>query len=137
MEAMDLKVRIAVERYIVDLTVDTLLKAGYLLAVDNGGDQLEVSPTHDAAKLKAGLMLADEETLLVRVKQPGTGVRSFVRFIYGNDGWDVINDYGVSLEAMLKPVNDVCDRIGDGDLGAIAEALGKVTTGTTPEVKRS
>jgi hypothetical protein len=24
----------------------------------------------------------------------------------GNDGWDVINDYGVSLEPIMKPIDD-------------------------------
>jgi hypothetical protein len=30
---------------------------------------------------------------------------------YGNDGWDVISDYGLSLEAILKPVMEYVDRL--------------------------
>jgi hypothetical protein len=35
-----------------------------------------------------------------------------VRFVYGNDGYDVINDYTVDLEDVLKSVNEYADRMG-------------------------
>ena len=34
-----------------------------------------------------------------------------VRFIYGNDGYDVICDYTMSLESVLTPVNQLADEL--------------------------
>lgn len=50
----------------------------------------------------------------------GQHARSFVRFIYGNSGWDVVNDYGMSLEDVLKPVigiepGSIASRLERGD----------------------
>jgi hypothetical protein len=39
--------------------------------------------------------------------------RSFgwVRFIYGNDGWDVINDYTTNLEPVIAGVNALAEKM--------------------------
>ena len=36
---------------------------------------------------------------------------SFVFFVYGNEGWEVVNDYGVSLEAAMAPINKWCEAL--------------------------
>ena len=35
----------------------------------------------------------------------------WVRFIYGNDGWDVINDYCVTFEPHLVKTNALIDEM--------------------------
>ena len=32
-------------------------------------------------------------------------IAAWVFLVYGNDGWDVIADYNVSLEPLLEPIN--------------------------------
>jgi hypothetical protein len=35
----------------------------------------------------------------------------WVRFIYGNDGWDVMNDYSTVLEPYLIKTNALIDEM--------------------------
>jgi hypothetical protein len=113
--------RINIERDIVLRTVARLLAAGYALATDAENSDSErfygpVTPTRDAEPLTAQLMETDEEYLGVFRSEEATGetriVQPFgwVRFVYGNDGWDVIADYTVNLEDVLKPVFDYVDQ---------------------------
>jgi hypothetical protein len=36
----------------------------------------------------------------------------WVRFIYGNGGWDVINDYTTNLEPWMTNVDAIADQYG-------------------------
>jgi hypothetical protein len=104
--------RIADERRIVRATVDALLSAGMALFVDGQGDENRpAAPTTDRAAILAELMEMDDEFLIaVRpTDAPGTG--RFVRFVYGNDGFDVISDYTVSLEDAIRPALTLANRI--------------------------
>lgn len=96
------KMRFELEWRIVAMTVETLLEQGFTLSIDHDGDNDGPIPITacDMAAMEE-LFACDEETLYV----DGHGARKFVRFIYGNSGWDVISDYGVSLEDALKTVN--------------------------------
>lgn len=105
--------RIALEQRIVKRTVDALLAQGYALATDEGEHRFygPVAPTRERATILAALMEVDDEHLGVfpaeevgapKVRQPF----AWVRFVYGNDGWDVVSDYTTNLEDVLKPVND-------------------------------
>lgn len=95
--------RIAVEQEIVTRTVDAMLAAGYSLNIDNGGVEPELPAfTKDRAEILAALMATDDEHLLIEV---GANRVKWVRFVYGNDGYDVICDYQGSLESILAPVN--------------------------------
>lgn len=107
--------RITLECRIVRKTVDAFLKAGYALNVNNGGDddELEKPTTHKPTILKA-LREADEDYLKVFAPTDyldAWNYKGWVRFVYGNDGWDVISDYTTNLEAALKPVNDYVDTL--------------------------
>jgi hypothetical protein len=61
-------------------------------------------------------MEVDDEHLGVFQAADATGVErvcrpfAWVRFVYGNDGYDVISDYTTSLEAVLAPINDWCSE---------------------------
>ena len=106
---MSANLRQRVERSIVDRTVDVLLAAGYQLSVHDG-EQVTVERSSDAEKIKAALMTTDEDNLLAYEKDAEGDHYSWVRFVYGNDGWDVISDYGMSLEEVLKPVNEYAEK---------------------------
>lgn len=100
---MSVKMRQMVEREIADQVVDSLLEAGYLLGV-NDGEEITIHHSTDAAKIKAALMTTDEDYIFVYVKgddPKDTRPQYWVRLVYGNDGWDVINDYTVHLDPVI------------------------------------
>jgi hypothetical protein len=49
------------------------------------------------------------------IRRPKCGARDngptlWVRFVYGNDGWDVINDYSMALETIIEPITEEAER---------------------------
>jgi len=98
--------RIAVEQEIVTRTVDALLAAGYMLQTDIQEDPRPKLPTRDRAAILSEMMAVDDEFLGVYLNQLAVGSSAgWVRFVYGNDGYDVISDYTTNLESILAPVN--------------------------------
>lgn len=104
--------RLAVEQDIVTKLVDALLKAGYVLRVNDGEDSYPEA-TQDRATVLEQLGEVDDEHIEV-----GTPVTSgkpkrvgWIRLVYGNDGYDVISDYTTNLEEVLKPINDYADTL--------------------------
>lgn len=85
------------------------------LAVDDGGDE-------DALLLPKAQIVDEFASIVeacfavddchIRVKRAAPQAGSFVYFIWGNgnDGWDAVTDYGVSLEETLRPVFDWIDE---------------------------
>jgi hypothetical protein len=107
---MKLETRINVERRIVRRVVRALLAADYEITVDNGDDDYEIPWSRDFKVVNAALFATDEEHLLVR-KTVGADLKnSFVFLVYGNDGWDVICDYGLSLDPIIEPIQDWIDN---------------------------
>lgn len=103
-------IRMAMERRIVTRTVDALLAAGFYLNIDNGGGSPELShDTQDRALLLKNLGATDDEFLLV--SDGANTSHGWVRFVYGNDGYDVISDYTTNLESVLAPVNAYADTL--------------------------
>lgn len=97
--------RINVERKIIEKTIDVLLKAGYGLQTDQSGDALmpEDGATTNRAEIVPHLMETDDERLIVCIDGRAFG---WIRFVYGNDGYDVISDYTMNLDDALTPVQD-------------------------------
>ena len=112
----NLWVRITVEREVFRRTCQVLVNAGFQLALHDGEDWA-AQRTDDILKLANAAMATDEETLIV-YHQPDIADAKWQRFgwvffVYGNSGWDVINDYTLNLEDVLKPINDYTDSIAD------------------------
>jgi hypothetical protein len=102
--------RIGVEVDIVTRTVDALLAAGYALATEHGDGLLPAVPTRNRAAMLGELMEVDDEYIMAYT--PGRdGHFGWVRFVYGNGGYDVISDYSVNLETTLEPVNAYADSL--------------------------
>lgn len=101
-----------IERRIVRMVVRCLLADGYLLNVDNGGDGYEIPWSADEKTVLAAMFATDEEHLVAR-KEGRVATAGWVFFVYGgNDGWDVINDNTVNLEAVLAPITAYIDTKG-------------------------
>lgn len=85
-----------IEVRIAAALVDSALTADYSVRVDNGED--ETPHFTDKKSILAAMFLTDDDTLwLMRNAEV-----SWVKLVYGNDGWDVISDYTVDLEPLMK-----------------------------------
>lgn len=116
--------RIAVEQDIAERACKALLAAGYRLAVHNGEDDDATVVSYDAkdglqssVERVLGLMFATDDEYLFAYKVERAIVPddnrpdAWVRFVYGNDGYDVISDYSMNIDTFLKPVNDYADTL--------------------------
>lgn len=66
----------------------------------------------DANAILAAMFSTGEDRLFVHLPTH-TGETEWcgwVYFVYGNDGWDVVNDYTTNLESILQPVTGVEDN---------------------------
>ena len=96
--------RIGVEHDIVTRTVDALADAGYALKEQEDGNY---SDTRE--QLLA--LLFDLDDALLLVSRGNGGADGWVRFVFGNDGYDVISDYTTNLESVLAPINAYADTL--------------------------
>jgi hypothetical protein len=104
------KPRIRIEQKIARFTVRALLRAGFVLSVYDG-EEITVSQSSDAAAICNAMFTTDEDYLYVY--KPGEKVRfGWVRFVYGNDGYDVICDYTTNLDPQMDAVNEYANAFG-------------------------
>lgn len=100
---MNLQTRLDIERRIVNKAVDTLLDQNYLLSVHDG-EVTTVRRSNNASEIKAALRTTDMDQLIVH---NACGQRvGWLRFVYGNDGFDVLADYTTNLEGAIAPINE-------------------------------
>lgn len=91
------------EERVAAMVIETASAAGYELRVMDG-EEIVTPRTADKETLMKAMFSTDEDYLFFY--KPGVKERcGWVRFIYGNDGYDVINDYTTNLEEVLAPVN--------------------------------
>src|SRR5690242_16804194 len=110
---MRLTLRQRVERTIARRVVLDALAAGWELNVNNGGDDHELPRfTRKAKEVLDAMFATDEEYLILR--KPAESWRptlsGWVRFIYGNDGWDVVNDYTTNLDSVMTTANRLAEK---------------------------
>ena len=106
---MGVKFRQRIERQIARETIKQLLALGYWLGVWDGEETVLTRCTSAPKVLKA-MFTTDEDYLLVG---NGTAQIGWVRFIYGNDGYDVVNDYTTNLEPAMERVQELANKIED------------------------
>jgi hypothetical protein len=94
--------RQAIEKRIVASAIADLLEAGFVITVNDGEEDVLLL-SDDEEKIAAAMMSTDEDLLIAQhpSDKPEDKPRGWVRFIYGNDGPDVINDYTTNLEPYL------------------------------------
>lgn len=99
---MSVKLRQRLERTIARRVVLDALAAGYTLSVNNGGDEDEIPPQSKARPVLSAMFATDCEHLKMwKTGAAGTVCVGWVFFVYGNDGWDVVNDYTTNLDPIM------------------------------------
>lgn len=102
------------ERKIAKAVVKSAIASGYSLGVYDG-EEFTIHHSTDAAAVLAEMFTTDESRLFV-YKQDGPQGKmdwfGWVLFIYGNDGWDVVNDYTTNLEPVMGKANALADKYG-------------------------
>lgn len=107
---MSVKMRQRVERLIVRRFILDAKAKGYLFNVDNGGDEYELSePTNNVPKVLAAMFATDDERLYVFEPKEDKPF-AWVYLVYGNSGWDVVNDYTANLEDVMTGANELADK---------------------------
>lgn len=109
---MNLETRRAVEKRIAKKTIEVMVDAGYYVWVHDG-DAVACDITQDKKLALDAMMSVDEEHLHVcKLSDPAASAtnKQYTRigsvfFVYGNDGWDVVNDYSIRLEPQMAIVN--------------------------------
>lgn len=95
---MNVEQRQDIERKIVRRVIADALAAGFVLSV-NDGEETVLKRSNDATAIEAAMFSTDEDFL--HFVKDGKFVGE-VHFVYGNTGWDVINDNHTSLESVLE-----------------------------------
>lgn len=94
------------EQTIVRAVIRSAIAAGYTISLDNGGDDFELEDSRDKEQIFGEMFATDDESLLLRKN----GRERFVRFVFGNDGWDVVCDYTAKLdEDVMIEANKISD----------------------------
>lgn len=92
---------------VVRKAIKTLLGQGYTLSVHDGGEWA-VKRSTSAKTIFDAVRSVDEATMRVHRGDLKDG---YIIFVFGNDGWDAINDYACCLEDDLKPVFEYAERL--------------------------
>lgn len=88
-----------------------LVKNGYAITVDDGGDQPVKFSTDIDSIVDAAFSVDD---CVFHVSE-GRLRRYFgwIRLVFGNDGWDVINDHTTNLEEVLKATTEYAEQLSE------------------------
>jgi hypothetical protein len=127
----EVKRRQDVEIRILKATVKALLDAGFTLSVFDGEEDLllhrtgpetpVVGGSKDTKTIYNALYNTDEDYLNA---WKGGHIFGWVRFVYGNDGWDVICDYTTNLEPYIGEGSAVESLIDEEESKAVNLARG-------------
>lgn len=103
------RARARIELRIVRTTIRALSKAGYESRVWDGE-----ATTRGTERALIDAAFAVDDAYLIAYRPPvsehlGWTRVGWVRFVFGNDGWDVICDYSSSLESIVDPIVDALD----------------------------
>lgn len=105
---MSVKMRQEVERKIATAFVTSAIKDGYTINVDYGDGPSKILTSVKA--VLAAMFQGDDDALTLF--KHGKSV-SWIHFVYGNDGWDVISDYSVNLEPIMSEANKISEHYAD------------------------
>jgi hypothetical protein len=104
----NVKMRQRLEKMIARRVILDAIQAGYALNINNGGDENELpAPSMKVKEVLAAMFATDDEYL--GYYKDGIQV-GWVLFVHGNDGHDVVSDYTVSLEPVMKGASTLADK---------------------------
>ena len=104
--APEVQKRQRIEKAVINALLITAIQQGYTVSVDNG-EYISTKRSTDRKVILADLMACDEESLILHKDNK----RARVFLVYGNDGWDVIVDYSLSIEHLMESAERVSDAI--------------------------
>lgn len=99
---MDISTRQMIERGIAKRVVRSAIAAGYTVSLWDGGEYT-VKRSRKLSEVVGAMFTVDEESLEIRNVEGG--LIGTVWMVYGNDGFDAINDY-TATETMEKLLRD-------------------------------
>jgi len=99
-----------VERKIATAFVKAAVNVGYAITVDYGDG--ESKHLTSAKAILAAMFQGDEDRVYLYNDTHGKSI-GWVRFIYGNGGWDVISDYSVNLEYLMDEAKAISKHYED------------------------
>ena len=114
--AHDVAKRIDIERQMVSALVRHALAEGMTVSVDDGGDELALEKSSSYADIFDAVGATDTDVLILH-RADGSKVGWF-QLIYGNDGYDVVADYGVNettdhiWNTVVQPLADRLEATG-------------------------
>ena len=100
---------VSVEEQVMKAVINSLLEAGYALGV-NDGEEETVTNSRDPDEVFAAMKTTDQDYLLARKPTASDAQSGWVRFIYGNEGHEVVNDYTTNLEPVMGPIFEALDE---------------------------
>ncbi|EAA4378370.1 hypothetical protein DPE39_22500 [Salmonella enterica subsp. enterica] len=113
---MNVEKRQRIERRIATAAAKGLIAAGYKIAVHDG-EEIALPKTDDVRAIIGAMFSTDEDRFIVYHRPTIADAQweriGWVRFIYGNDGWDVIADNTVNLEPALRDATELADKIAE------------------------
>lgn len=120
---MNTQMRKSIEEAIVTKLIDTGLEQGYYISVDDG-DGYKLVLSRDKKELLGLILDLDECSVSFDMtKDPGGLSFCTVDLAFGNDGYDVISDYGWTQEhealvdKLIKPVDNMATAFEEGKIG--------------------
>ena len=99
---MNISTRQMIEKGIAKRVVRAAIEAGYTVSLYDGGEWT-VKRSRKLSEVVGAMFTVDEERLDIRNSEGG--LIGNVWFVYGNDGYDAINDY-TATETMEKLLRD-------------------------------
>ena len=104
-------IRMGIEQQIIRRAVTDILGKGYKISLYDGGE-FTVKRSTDLNLILNATQTTDRDMLKV---YEGDSLIGTIILIYGNDGHDVIADYSLSLEEVLKGASLLADELADED----------------------
>lgn len=108
---MNPSIRMGIEQKIIRRAVTDILGKGYKVSLYDGGE-FTVKRSTDLNLILNAIQTTDRDMLKV---YDGDALIGTIILIYGNDGHDVIADYSLSLEEVLKGASLLADELADED----------------------
>lgn len=125
---LELSLRFNIEGQIVRKLIEDAISQNYVIEVNDGEE--DVYKGRDVALALAACFSTDEDYLLIYPQHPGTGRIGWVRLIYGNSGWDVMNDWldTDTCNHWVKGASELADRLEKGHVTVEAHDLSELGT---------
>ena len=108
---MNPSIRMGIEQKIIGRAVADILNKGYRISLYDGGE-FTVKRSTDLNLILNATQTTDADMLKVYDTDEYIGA---IHLVYGNDGHDVIADYSLSLEEVLKGASLLADELADED----------------------